>query len=40
MTGYSVKLFYSYCHADESHREDMEKYLTLLRRDGVPPESE
>lgn len=35
MTGYSVKLFYSYCHADESHREDMEKYLTLLRRDGV-----
>ena len=35
MTGYSVKLFYSYCHTDESHREDMEKYLTLLRRDGV-----
>ncbi|MGZ8226743.1 MAG: TIR domain-containing protein [Methylococcaceae bacterium] len=35
MTGYSVKLFYSYCHADESHRQDMEKYLTLLKKDGI-----
>ncbi len=31
----TIKLFYSYSHKDEEHREDMEKALTLLRRDGL-----
>lgn len=35
MNDYSVKLFYSYSHVDELHREDMEKFLTLLRKEGV-----
>lgn len=35
MSDYSLNLFYSYSHLDESHRIDMEKYLTLLRRDNV-----
>ena len=29
---YKAKLFYSYCHSDEEHREEMEKSLRLLRR--------
>ncbi len=28
----TAKLFYSYCHADENHREEMEKSLSILRR--------
>lgn len=32
MRKYSSKLFYSYCHADESYRDEMEKSLVLLRR--------
>jgi TIR domain-containing protein len=35
MSDFSINLFYSYSHADEGHRIDMEKYLTLLRREGV-----
>ena len=30
-----VKLFYSYSHEDEKFREELEKHLTLLRRDGI-----
>lgn len=29
------KLFYSYCHKDESHRDDMERALAMLRREGL-----
>jgi hypothetical protein len=29
-----LKLFYSYSHADESLRNELEKHLTLLRREG------
>ena len=33
---FTIKLFYSYCHKDSKHREDMEKSLTLLRdQDGI-----
>jgi hypothetical protein len=35
MSDFSVNLFYSYCHADENHRKEMEKYLTLLRKEGI-----
>ncbi|MBL4869140.1 MAG: toll/interleukin-1 receptor domain-containing protein [Pseudomonadales bacterium] len=31
----SVNLFYSYCHSDEIHRENMEKSLVTLRENGV-----
>lgn len=29
-----MKLFYSYSHKNESCREDMEKHLSLLKREG------
>lgn len=29
-----VKIFYSYAHEDESHREELEKYLSVLRKKG------
>jgi hypothetical protein len=29
-----VRVFYSYCHTDEIHRNTLEKYLTTLRKDG------
>ena len=31
---FTVRLFYSYCHRDKQHKEDMEKSLSLLRRRG------
>ena len=33
MSDYSINLFYSYSHIDEPYRIDMEKFLTLLRKD-------
>ena len=30
-SSFSVKLFYSYSHKDAKHKEEMEKYLSLLR---------
>ena len=33
-SGFSVKLFYSYSHND-SHKQDMERSLAILRREGV-----
>ena len=33
-TTFSARLFYSYCHRDKRHKADMEKSLSLLRRDG------
>lgn len=32
MDSSKVKIFYSYSHRDKEHRENMEKYLTLLRQ--------
>lgn len=33
---FTIKLFYSYSHKDQQHREKMEKSLTLLRdQDGI-----
>ena len=32
---FSARLFYSYCHKDERHKDAMEKSLSLLRRDGL-----
>ena len=32
---YTTKLFYSYCHADEEYREEMEKSLRLLKRNNL-----
>ena len=29
-----AKIFFSYCHADESLRDELEKHLTILRRQG------
>ena len=29
-----MKLFYSYSHLNEAHRKDMEKHLSLLKREG------
>lgn len=34
MTKKPVQLFYSYCHADEQHRKDMEKFLTVAKKSG------
>ena len=31
-SGYSTRLFYSYCHKDEAQRQKMEDALTLLKR--------
>ena len=30
-----VKLFYSYSHKDETHRENMEKSLAILEQDSL-----
>ncbi|CAH1210065.1 hypothetical protein NTGBS_820008 [Candidatus Nitrotoga sp. BS] len=35
MKKYSAKLFYSYCHADEDIRDEMEKSLVLLKRNDL-----
>ncbi|MYE54317.1 MAG: toll/interleukin-1 receptor domain-containing protein [Chloroflexi bacterium] len=32
---YAVNLFYSYSHKDSRYREDMEKSLALLKRNGI-----
>ena len=34
-TTFTARLFYSYCHKDERHKDAMEKSLSLLRRDGL-----
>ena len=34
-TPLSVRLFYSYCHADREYREEMEKVLRILEREGA-----
>ena len=34
-TDFSVRLFYSYCHADSDFRDEMQKTLSLLKREGV-----
>src|SRR6476469_5277222 len=31
----SVELFYSYAHQDEAYRVELEKWLAMLRRNGV-----
>src|SRR5215467_13617464 len=31
----SVELFYSYAHADESFRDEIEKHLSILKRNGL-----
>lgn len=35
MTNSKVKLFYSYSHSDEEHREKLEKVLSLSRDEGI-----
>ncbi len=35
MSAYSVRLFYSYSHADEGYKKEMEKYLSLFRHEGL-----
>lgn len=30
-----LMIFYSYAHADETHREELEKHLSILRRQGI-----
>lgn len=35
MSSYKVKLFYSYCHADESHRDSLEKWLVTMRKQNL-----
>ncbi len=32
-----IRAFVSYCHADEQYRAELEKHLSLLRRQGVAP---
>ena len=34
-TGFSVSLFYSYCHVDTEHRAAMEKSLAFLKNDNL-----
>ena len=34
-TDFSVRLFYSYCHADSDFRDEMQTTLSLLKREGV-----
>ena len=34
-TDFSVRLFYSYCHADSDFRDEMQITLSLLKREGV-----
>lgn len=34
-TAFSTRLFYSYSHKDEKFKDDMEKALALLKRDGL-----
>ena len=31
----SVKLFYSYAHEDGALRDELDKYLTLLKKNGI-----
>ena len=31
----SVELFYSYAHEDESFRDEIEKHLSILKRNGL-----
>ena len=38
MTQRPIKVFYSYSHADESHREALEKHLATIRRTGLVTE--
>ncbi len=35
MKDFSVKIFYSYSHRDEEYREQMEKFLKVLRTQGL-----
>lgn len=35
MSSYKVKLFYSYCHADELHRDSMDKALVTLKQNNL-----
>lgn len=35
MSSYKVKLFYSYCHADESYRNSLDKALTTLKQNNL-----
>lgn len=35
MTIFKTKLFYSYCHADKSYRENMEKSLAVLKKQRI-----
>ena len=34
-TGFSVNLFYSYCHVDTEHRAAMEKSWAFLKNDDL-----
>lgn len=35
MTSDTIEVFYSYCHKDEGLRDELEKHLSILRRQGV-----
>ncbi len=35
MSSYKVKLFYSYCHTDELHRDSMDKALSSLKQNNL-----
>jgi GTPase SAR1 family protein len=35
MNDFSVKIFYSYSHKDEKHRDQMEKFLRMLKTQGL-----